>query len=344
MSMCAYCEAPVAVRRAARAAWDVYLFACPECLNVSLLRNRSNGVWADRLETEPDIREVLPPGSIPAEILGRLRKAADDLPLLPEVCQRVVALAHDPLSTMTDIAHAINQDPVVATKVLRLANSVAFGGTQEITGLDQACTRLGLKEIVRTVQAIAYSGLYRSTKPSVRETLQALWRHTVATSEAAHEIARIRYPESAEEMFMAGLVHDLGAVLLINIIAHSPVTLASRLRNEPEVAHNFEVKYHALAGIHVVSERNLPNTYAFTTFFHPNPADVPAPEYRQPVLLVRAAERIAEACGYGFDGGPDPVRAEDPGMAELGLAAEDLERVQTQVTGAVETLLEVVSI
>ncbi|HPK00447.1 MAG TPA: HDOD domain-containing protein, partial [Candidatus Hydrogenedentes bacterium] len=258
--------------------------------------------------------------------------------------QRVVALAHDPLSTMADIANAINQDPVVATKVLRLANSVAFGGTQEITGLDQACTRLGLKEIVRTVQAIAYSGLYRSTKPSVRETLQALWRHTVATSEAAHELARIRCPESADEMFMAGLVHDLGAVLLINIIAHSPVTSASRLRTEREAAHDFEVKYHALAGIHVVSERNLPNTYAFTTFFHPNPADVPAEEHREAVLLVRAAERLAETCGYGFDGGLEPVSADDPDLAELGLSAEDLERLQAQVSGAVESLLDVVSV
>ncbi len=344
MSICAYCEAPAMVRRSAGATWDVYLFACPECLNVSLLRNRSNGVWAERLETEPDIRETLPPGSIPAEILGRIREAADDLPLLPEVCQRVVALAHDPLSTMTDIADAINQDPVVATKVLRLANSVAFGGTQEISSLDQACAWLGLKELVRTVQAIAYGGLYRSTKPSVRETLQTLWRHTVATAEAAHELALMRCPESADELFMAGLVHDLGAVLLINIIAHSPVTIASRLRTEREAAHDFEVKYHALAGIHVVSERNLPNTYAFTTFFHPKPADLPADEHREAVLVVRAAERLAETCGYGFDGGPEPVSADDPELAELALSAEDLEQVQTQVSNAVEALLEVVSV
>ncbi len=343
MSVCAYCEAPIAVQRGMGSDGEAYLYACPACLNVSVLRKRSNGLWADRLETTPDVRETIPAGSVPAEILGRLRKAADDLPMLPEVCQRVVGLAHDPLSTMSDIADAINQDPVIATKLLRLANSVAFGGTQEITNLDQACARLGLKEIVRTVQAIAYSGLYRAAKPSQRATLQALWRHTIATAQAAHEIARIKCPEDAEELFMAGLVHDLGAVVLVNIIAHSPVTLASRLRNEPELAHNFEVKFHALAGIHVVSERNLPNTFAFTTFFHPDPQDVPVPESRKPVLIVHVAERVAETCGYGFDGGAEVLSIEDPDVAELALSIEELERVQERVSEAVESLLEVVA-
>ncbi|HQE81767.1 MAG TPA: HDOD domain-containing protein [Candidatus Hydrogenedentes bacterium] len=343
MNTCAYCEGPADIRRGMGVDAEVYLYACPLCLNVSLLRSQPKGLLSERLETEPDIREILPAGSIPSEILNRLRKAADDLPLLPEVCQRVVSLAHDPLSTMTDIAEAINQDPVIATKLLRLANSVAFGGLHEITSLDQACARLGVREIVRTVQAIAYSGLYRAAKPSQRETLQALWRHTVAASQAAYEIARQKCPEEADEMFLAGLLHDLGAVVLINIIARSPVTLSSRLREEPTIAHEFEVKYHALAGIHVVLERNLPNTFAFTTYFHPRPQHVPVPQSRTPVLIVRMAERVAEACGYAFDGGDEPLGADDPEAAELGLSSEDLERVQTRVHEAVETLLDIMA-
>ena len=222
MNTCAYCEGPADIRRGMGVDAEVYLYACPLCLNVSLLRSQPKGLLSERLETEPDIREILPAGSIPSEILNRLRKAADDLPLLPEVCQRVVSLAHDPLSTMTDIAEAINQDPVIATKLLRLAIGGVWG-LHEITSLDQACARLGVREIVRTVQAIAYSGLYRAAKPSQRETLQALWRHTVAASQAAYEIARQKCPEEADEMFLAGLLHDLGAVVLINIIARSPL-------------------------------------------------------------------------------------------------------------------------
>ncbi|MFO7973033.1 MAG: HDOD domain-containing protein [Candidatus Hydrogenedentota bacterium] len=344
MNTCAYCEAPIETRRGMAANGEAYLYACPACLNVSLLRRRSNGLWADRLEAAPDIRETLPMGSIPAEILARLRKAADDLPLLPEVCQRVVSLAHDPLATMGDMADAINQDPVIATKLLKLANSVAFGGIHEVKNLDQACARLGIKEIVHTVQAVAYSGLYRAAKPAQRETLQALWRHTIATAQAAHEIARKMCPEDADELFLAGLLHDLGAVILTNIIAQSPVTLSSRLREEPELAHNFEVKYHALAGIHVVSERSLPNTFAFTTYFHPNPEDMPIPQSRTQVLIVRLAERIAEACGYEFDGGDEVLSVEDPEISELGLSSEDLEALETDVKEKVESLLEVMAV
>jgi HD-like signal output (HDOD) protein len=343
MNTCAYCEAPVETRRDIGGE-EVYLYACPACLNVSVLRHRSNGLWGDRLETVPDIREILPAGSIPAEILGRLRRAADELPLLPEVCQRVVVLAHDPLSTMTDIANAINQDPVIATKLLKLANSVAFGGTQEVTNLDQACARLGIREIVRTVQAIAYSGMYRASKPAQREALQILWRHTIATAQAAHELAMTKCQTEAEELFMAGLVHDLGAVVLANIIANSPITLASRLREKPELARDFEVKYHALAGIHVIAERSLPNAFAFTTYFHPNPAEMPIPEARQHVLIVRVAERIAEECGYGFDGGDEVLSADDPEVAELGLTMEDLDRVRERTKDVVESLLEVVAV
>jgi HD-like signal output (HDOD) protein len=344
MNTCAYCEAPIEMRRGMAAHGEAYLYACPVCLNVSLLRRRSNGLWADRLEAAPDVREALPVGSVPAEILGRLRKAVDDLPLLPEVCQRVVSLAHDPLSTMGEMADAINQDPVIATKLLRLANSVAFGGVHEVTNLDQACARLGIKEIMRTVQAIAYSGLYRGAKPSQRKALQGLWQHTIATAQAANEIAQIKCPEDADELFLAGLLHDLGAVVLINIVAQSPVTLSSRLREDPELAHGFEVKYHALAGIHVVSERSLPNTFAFTTYFHPNPQEVPVAGPRRHVLIVRVAERVAEACGYEFDGGDEVLSVEDPEVSELELTSEDLDRLQTNVKERVESLLDVMAI
>jgi len=343
MNVCAYCEAPLATQRGTGAGGEFYLYACEKCMNVSVLRDRSNGLWADQLETAPDIRESLPVGSIPAEVLGRLRKAADALPLLPEACQRVVSLAHDPLSTMTDIAAAINQDPIVATKLLRLANSVAFGGTHEITNLDQACARLGIKEIVRTVQSIAYSGLYRAGKPSQRKAMQELWQHTIATSQGAFELARMKYPAHADDMFVAGLVHDLGAVVLANIIGSSPVTSASRLRSEPELAHDFAVRHHALAGIHVIAERGLPNAFAFTTYFHPNPRDLPISEPRMQVLIVHVAERVAEACGYGFDGGAEVLSVDDPEVAELGLSAEDLAAVQTKVTETVEHLLDVVA-
>lgn len=344
MNACAYCEGPIELRRGMAADGEAYLYACPACLNVSLLRRRSNGLEAERLEGAPDVREALPVGSIPAEILGRLRKAADDLPLLPEVCQRVVSLAHDPLATMADMADAINQDPVIATKLLKLANSVAFGGIHEVTSLDQACARLGIREIVHTVQAIAYSGLYRGAKPSQRETLQALWRHTIATAQAAHDIAAKKCPHDADELFLAGLLHDLGAVLLTNIIALSPVTRSSRLREEPALAHDFEVRYHALAGIHAISERSLPNAFAFTTYFHPNPWDLPIAQSRQHVLIVRLAERIAEACGYEFDGGDQVLSFEDPEVAELELSSEDLDSLQTTVKEKIEALLDVMAI
>ncbi len=341
MNVCAYCEAPIAAQRSVGANSNIYLYACAKCLNISLLRNRSNDLWADQLETVPDVRETLPPGSVPAEILGSLRKAADALPMLPEACQRVVMLAHDPLSTMTDIAVAINQDPIIATKLLRLANSVAFGGNREITNLDQACARLGIKEIVRTVQSIAYSGLYRAAKPSQRKAMQELWRHTIATSQAAFELARMKCPTQADDMFVAGLVHDLGAVVLSNIIGSSPVTSTSRLRSEPELAHDFAVRHHAMAGIHVIAERGLPNAFAFTTYFHPNPQELPISEPRISVLIVHVAERVAQACGYGFDGGDEVLSVDDPEVAELGLAADDLEAVQAKVTTTVEALLDV---
>ena len=343
MNVCAYCEAPLATQRGAGASNEFYLYACEKCLNVSVLRDRSNGLWADQIETVPDIRETLPAGSIPAEVLGRLRKAADALPLLPEACQQVVMLAHDPLSTMTDIAGAINQDPVVATKLLRLANSVAFAGNHEITNLDQACARLGIKEIVRTVQSIAYSGLYRAARPSQRQAMQELWRHTIATSQAAFELARMKCPHHADDMFMAGLVHDLGAVVLGNIIGSSPVTRTSRLRSEPKLAHDFMVRHHALAGIHVIAERGLPNAFAFTTYFHPNPQELPISEPRMQVLIVHVAERVAEACGYGFDGGAEVLSMDDPEVAELGFSSDDLAAVQARVTDTVEHLLDVVA-
>lgn len=136
-----------------------------------------------------------------------------NLPTLPFIAVKVMDAVNNPRSSASDLAKIISSDEALAAKVLRLVNSAYYGFPNPITTITHAVAILGFNTLRTLVVGISISGLF-SNRPGDLFDRKALWSHSVATAIGAKALARrVGYPNH-EEMFLAGLLHDVGKIIL----------------------------------------------------------------------------------------------------------------------------------
>ncbi|MCA1987772.1 MAG: HDOD domain-containing protein [Desulfarculus sp.] len=150
------------------------------------------------------------------EILARAL-ARDQLPSLSAIALRLVQMASDEEVSAPELARIITQDPGLAARLLRMANSPAFRrGSQEITSLDRAVVLLGLRE----VRIMALSISLRDTLPTKGKGLdyRIFWRASLYRALLSRAIAnRLALPQP-EEAFVAGLLLETGLPILLRVL------------------------------------------------------------------------------------------------------------------------------
>jgi putative nucleotidyltransferase with HDIG domain len=139
-------------------------------------------------------------------------KQVQDLPTLPEVYQRLVAVLDDPRSLVWDAERIVRQDPPVTAKILRLVNSPLYGLRSPVTTIAQAVRTIGydaLKQLVLTTSVVSLFQQDRVAPLSYK----AYWAHCLGTAVAARQLAFYLGEEYPEEFFVAGLLHDIGKLV-----------------------------------------------------------------------------------------------------------------------------------
>ncbi|MEP6935379.1 MAG: HDOD domain-containing protein, partial [Nitrospirota bacterium] len=131
------------------------------------------------------------PEQVEQALVERIDKDRIDLPVLPQVAGRVMALASDPSADAARLSALIHQDQALAAHVLRIANSPAYMPRTPIVSLQHAVAMLGVSQLSEIAVAISLkSGAV--TIPGYEAYMQQLWRHALASGAYAKEIARLR--------------------------------------------------------------------------------------------------------------------------------------------------------
>ena len=152
----------------------------------------------------------------------------------------------DPDLPTPKIAAAVEIEPLVAARLLQLANSVLYRRDDTpVRNLNTAITRIGLKVVKTTALAIAMNQLLRAKELVVFSDLAtSLWRHSVHSAVAARQLVRREEcPIDPEEAFLAGLVHDLGASYMLYRATHYP-----ELRARPDTVRHLILQWHESIG------------------------------------------------------------------------------------------------
>jgi putative nucleotidyltransferase with HDIG domain len=150
-------------------------------------------------------------------VINKIKESIEKMPSLSPVLHKIIVVANNINSSAQDLTNVIQVDPVLTAKVIRMVNSAYFGLYQEITSLKQAVVMLGMNTIKNVALSSAFLGKV-SIKGKTGLNEEDFWKHSLGVAVASRMIAKrlkvdLRY---LEEYFIAGLIHDIGKVLINN--------------------------------------------------------------------------------------------------------------------------------
>ena len=140
----------------------------------------------------------------------------DDLPTLPSVVTKLMEMSEDSKSSAEDIAKVITLDPALTAKILKIANSAYYGFRQRASSLDGAIVTLGLKVVKSLALNVSVIEAFSSTGVKGEFDKKKFWEHSIGCAVISKLLAKragYSYVE-LEEAFTAGLLHDIGKIIL----------------------------------------------------------------------------------------------------------------------------------
>ena len=202
------------------------------------------------------------------EILKKVR----DIPPLPNVVMQILKLSNSPSASAKDLVEVMELDPGITAKVLRLCNSAFFGLPQKVTSLQTATVYLGLNEIINMVVMGCFNSFYSSPQPGYGLEKGELWGHSVAVALASWRLAnRLNYHDPAAA-FTAGLLHDLGKIVLHEYVHQESERIQSLIELHDLSFAEAEKKVigmdHCEVGELVAKKWNLPENLQLAIRYH----------------------------------------------------------------------------
>lgn len=145
------------------------------------------------------------------DVFERIRSGSE-LSSLPQVLAEVIRVANREDSDAREIETVISKDPSLTARLLRMANSPFYGGVRKVSSVKQAVVTLGSRAVVALALSTGLYGMFDASETVVDRI--HFWRHSLETAIASREIAHLCGYQPVEEAFVAGLVHDLGLLML----------------------------------------------------------------------------------------------------------------------------------
>jgi len=176
-------------------------------------------------------------------------------PTFLDITFQVRTALRKPDLTIEHLGRLISAEPLMSTKIIRLANSVAMNPSgRAIVDVNSAIARVGM-EVVRSVSfAVAMEQLLSSKKMAPFEVLsKRLWEHTMQVAALSRVLARRLTKVSPDEAMFAGLVHDLGVFYLLSRAVNFPA-----LVDEPAELHELLVQWHDSIGHALLAAMGMP--------------------------------------------------------------------------------------
>jgi HD-like signal output (HDOD) protein len=227
------------------------------------------------------------PEQVERALVERIEKDRIDLPVLPQVAGRVMALASDPSADAARLSALIHQDQALAAHVLRIANSPAYMPRTPIASLQHAVAMLGVNQLSEIAVTISLkSGAVKI--PGHEADIRQLWRHALASGAYAKEIARMRR-YNVESAYLCGLLHAVGKPVVLKTI--TTIAADMHIPLDPGAVTSFLDGYHARVGSLIASEWALPPQVAEAIAYYRNYEQ--APSHKQDAMMTCLADRLA---------------------------------------------------
>jgi putative nucleotidyltransferase with HDIG domain len=279
-----------------------------------------------------------------------LKKTIQEIETLPSpdfILQKIVDTANNPAASAKDLNEVASKDPGFVAKILKLANSAYYGLPRNVTKLTEAIMILGFKTVRNMAMSIFTGKEFFSFEPENLD-MKEFWKHSVVVATVGELTAEIIGYSNKEELFMCGLLHDIGksvqGVLFPNlfdsIISVARVKKISYYQTEQQL----EIPTHEIFAELLLEKWNFPELVMITASRHHRPQSIQNSIYSDPVNIITLSTFIAERMRMGDNGAGRPIELPKYCWDELGLTPVIFDELLSSVEKKVEKIDEFMNI
>jgi len=226
-----------------------------------------------------------------------------DLPSVPAVVTAAIGLTANLESDIADIERILSMDQSLVAKVLKLSNSPHYGRAKEVQTLQEAVLVLGFNAVRSLVLASSAHSMYTDSKTG--DMGYKLWLHSLSTAIASRQIAEhINHPDK-EEAFIAGLLHDIGKLILIQKAGDWYEWIVKEVESEGKSFRRVESRVlsfnHCDVGSLLLTQWSFPNNLIQAVDKHHRPPVFGRGETPPLAQIVNLANYMAKNMGVGFE-------------------------------------------
>jgi len=267
-----------------------------------------------------------------SETLAKLRKI-EEIPTLPSVAAKVLEVANSENSTATDLNRVISQDAALTTKTLKLVNSAYYGFPRTVTKITEAIVILGFNAVKNLALSISICEFFNKAGQDFNR--RKLWLHSVGVAATTSLIARrLRLPGDNEEIFIAGLLHDIGLIIEDQFLHEEFTECLNLVRVEGIPIEQAEKEIlgmdHASIGKKVLQSWKLPGHLGKTIGFHHEPQYSYA-DTKRDTAIIYLSDLICKLKRIGFDGDTVIPKLRSEAFKTLGFKKEDIKEIAKDV-------------
>jgi len=271
-------------------------------------------------------RRILPPARRLENLSPASKTALAEInpPPLPQAFLALRRVVEDPMSGVADVAKVVAMDPGLTSYVLRLANSAFYNLSTRVETVERAVTCIGLQEIQTMALGAMLGKVFKEPPQSDLLLLPEFWRHAVSVGLLARALAERIGARGRDRFFVAGLLHDLGRLLLA--IAEpdlATMTLARAVDDATalDVAERLLLGFdHAALGGRVCWKWQLPDSLTEAVSYHHDPSQSPD---NTMTAAVHMADFMANALGLRCQPATEPSRLDMTVLTTFGLTEAD---------------------
>ena len=263
---------------------------------------------------------------------------------LPSLYLRLNEVINQPDSSIEDVARLITEDAGLTTRLLRLANSPMFGYHASIDSITRAITIIGTQQLRDLTLAISVTDTFNGI-PSTILNMQDFWTHSITCGITSRVLATYCREANVERFFVAGMLHDLGQLILCTQFPEKVTEMIGLSNNSGQPHYVIQRQVlgfdHGQIGGALLKRWQLPQNIVEPVSCHHQP-DLNG-QYPVGTAIVHVADIIAHALFIGAGGEPFIPALDTASWDYLGLPASILSPVLKEVDEQLQDVLSILS-
>ncbi|MBT8342883.1 MAG: HDOD domain-containing protein [Desulfatitalea sp.] len=236
------------------------------------------------------------------DILAKIDRLDVKLPEVPSLVFQLNEVIADPMSAAGDIAGVVNKSPSLTATLLKIVNSAFYGFRSKIDSISRAVMMIGSKEVSNLALGITIMETFKDIPKQVMDVSSFL-EHNLAVGTVARILAAHGNLANTEQLFVAGMLHDIGRLVLCKYFPKVAVLTFAEAAGSGRCLLHTEKELLGLTHVHLgkrlLQKWKLPYTLENNVYYHHNPSASPHPEMGS---ALQMADMIVHGMGVGTSG------------------------------------------